>query len=102
RTTRGSFCILLRYTTLFRSVGAMGADDAQVVVVHMAQVGHRDVGVQGGGKAPAIPRLLHGEVVGVAGGVDGIVKGVVDDGVAQGDRKRTRLKCSHVSISDAV
>src|SRR5699024_5419787 len=65
-------------------VGPVGAEDAQVVVVHMAQVGHRDVGVQGGGEAPAVPGFLHGEVVGVAGGVDGVVKGVVDDGVAQG------------------
>src|SRR5699024_11971956 len=65
-------------------LGSVGAEDAQVVVVHVAQVGHRNVGVQGGGKAPAVPGLLHGEVAGVPGRVDGVVKGVVDDGVAQG------------------
>src|SRR5699024_4972546 len=65
-------------------VGPVGAEDAQVVVVHVAQVGHRDVGVQGGGKAPAVPGFLHGEVAGVPGRGDGVVKGVVDDGVAQG------------------
>ena len=62
----------------------MGAEDADVIVVHLLQVLQGDVGVQGGIHAPLGPVLLHHQIAGVAAGIDGVVKGIVNDGVAQG------------------
>ena len=56
----------------------MGAQDAQVVITHPAQVGHGNGGVQSGLQPHRIPIGLHIGIVGVAGAVDGVVKGVID------------------------
>ena len=59
-------------------VGTMGAQDAQVVTAHPAQVGYGNGGIQIRLQAHRIPIGLHVGIIRVAGAVDRVVKRIID------------------------
>ena len=65
-------------------IGTVGAQDAQVVPVHPAQVSQRHPGVHGRADAHALPEALHIGIIGEAGAVHRVVKGVVNGSAANG------------------
>ena len=64
-------------------VCAVRAQDAQVILTHLFQVGDGNGGVQPGVHAQRRPEALHIRIVRITGTVDRVVKGVVDHGCAK-------------------
>ena len=58
----------------------MGAQDAQVVPVHPAQVCHCDHRVDAGVQPHGRPEAFHIRIIRIAGAVDRVVEGIVDHG----------------------